>query len=1289
MTAVSRLRACLPFRYLFGLVVGYVLWPVLGQATHIVGGELTYTCLGNNQYEIRLTIFRDCYNGNPQAWFDDPASIGIFNAQSQLVQELLIPWDEMLNDTLNPMLSDECFVVPPDVCVHTTTYSAIVTLPPLPGGYILAYQRCCRNGTISNIVDPLAVGSTYMATISEKALLECNSGPQFNAWPPLYICVNEPIWFDQSAYDADGDSLVYRLCTPLNGASPIDPMPQPPAPPPYQPVPWLPPYDENNMLNGIPGGDPLAIDPHTGLLTGLPNTIGQFVVGICLEEYRDGVLIGTYRRDFQYNVGVCGQTTAAFFAPEAICGQFEVTFVNLSEEAESFFWIFSQDGAAIGTSTDITPTWIFPDTGWYDVTLIAAANSNCVDTFTQSIHLLPESLIPNFTLVPLTCTDSVIYQVYNTTVDTLFVPASWTWLLNDTLVLSHDPEPQFVFYKSGTYQITLQVTNTAGCSTQLSQWLNVSLIDYELPADSLQLCAGQSVLLNNGNHPALLFYWSPASSLDDSLAQNPVATPSTSTLYVVTITDIQGNCSITRQVWVEVWPLPQLGLTDTLTSCDDSIMLYANWDGIAEIAWATQSDFDAIWSYEDSLQVSVAGNPTWYVQLIDIHGCTTTDSVLLLDVGIQAQLVGPHAVCPADTAYVTFLSSDSTVTITFAGEGWQSDLPYSAWLVPEQAGGYGLSVNATNAAGCTWSDTFSIFVPDTTNQSPLVEWVPCAGTEVAFSLQGVNAAIAHWLFGDPDHPTAQASGSPVSWDYGSTGTYLAVLTFGDSLTCLEPVPFLVTLDEPGVQSAIDAQLLACDSMATGLFVNATSTDQPIAQLTWFAPADTLISGDSLWAQWVYPDTLWVGLAVYTQPGCRDTAWAILHAAPIAPPLPDSALACNFPTALTFDLPPGLGFLWAPPQNVLDPTATQPTVLAPGTYIAQVHSLAMPQCQLIDTVHVFSLPPVQVTLPADTASCGEAISLNAMTNLPALIQWYVWPDTANPVHLGPNYTWQPTDTNVLIVEATHPKACPGYDTVEVVHKGLQLSWYNFYTLCRGQDTLQLALANASSIPWSVSWQPQEAILTDPNEPVIAVSPLESTLYQFEAVNAAGCTAHGIVQVEVFARPFASMQAFPTPVYAGQEVSVTLENLSFPSIDWYADPSVPFELVSPQQVTAVLQEPTTFVATVTDFRGCMWSYSLWVPVLGGCVPPYVYVPNTFSPNGDGINDQFQVYGPVAQIELVVYDRWGEEVFRTTDVTQAWDGTFQGRSLPPDVYAWQAWIACVGGKTIVLKGNVTLLR
>jgi len=88
------------------------------NATHIVGGELNYKFLGSNIYEIRLTVYRDCYVGIPP--FDKPATVGIFNSKNQLLKVLEIPFIQL--DTLPPKINDPCTIPPLDFCYEVTTY---------------------------------------------------------------------------------------------------------------------------------------------------------------------------------------------------------------------------------------------------------------------------------------------------------------------------------------------------------------------------------------------------------------------------------------------------------------------------------------------------------------------------------------------------------------------------------------------------------------------------------------------------------------------------------------------------------------------------------------------------------------------------------------------------------------------------------------------------------------------------------------------------------------------------------------------------------------------------------------------------------------------------------------------------------------------------------------------------------------------------------------------------------------------------------------------------------------
>jgi gliding motility-associated-like protein len=88
--------------------------------------------------------------------------------------------------------------------------------------------------------------------------------------------------------------------------------------------------------------------------------------------------------------------------------------------------------------------------------------------------------------------------------------------------------------------------------------------------------------------------------------------------------------------------------------------------------------------------------------------------------------------------------------------------------------------------------------------------------------------------------------------------------------------------------------------------------------------------------------------------------------------------------------------------------------------------------------------------------------------------------------------------------------------------------------------------------------------------------------------------------------------------------------------------------------------------------------------------LFIPLAFSPNGDGKNDVWKVQGRcIKEFELMIFDRWGEKVFDTTDKTNAWDGTYRGKSLDTDVYVYILNITMRDGETKTLKGDITLLR
>jgi hypothetical protein len=198
------------------------------QATHIVGGQLTYRSLGKNYFEVTIVFRRDCQFGAKDAPLDNPALLGVFYEKDnqkayKIGYDGVVPMKLLSNDTLEESIDQVCLNNFEKVCVHQAIYRDTVYLPyddSHPGGYILAYQRCCRNKTLTNIEDPLNTGATYTVLISEATIIgNGNSSPVFrDSFPPLYICSGKQFNFNHFATDSDGDSLVEkRILFPQEG----------------------------------------------------------------------------------------------------------------------------------------------------------------------------------------------------------------------------------------------------------------------------------------------------------------------------------------------------------------------------------------------------------------------------------------------------------------------------------------------------------------------------------------------------------------------------------------------------------------------------------------------------------------------------------------------------------------------------------------------------------------------------------------------------------------------------------------------------------------------------------------------------------------------------------------------------------------------------------------------------------------------------------------------------------------------------------------------------------------
>lgn len=568
-------------KYLLLILISFLGIHSKTFATHIVGGELGYRCLGNNQYEIRLNVYRDCLNASPNALFDDPASIGIFNREGLLVLDLLVRPvmvnGRMIDDTLTYDESDPCLVSPPNVCVHTTTYLDTVDLPNIPGGYEIVYQRCCRNGTISNIQDPIATGATYDIALTEEAMTNCNSSPDINFWPPVFVCYGQPLNFDHSAtdaYDQVEDSLVYKLCQPKAGGNLAEPKPQPPNNPPYDTIPWISvgpiKYSIDNML-GL--GEPLKIDSKTGVMSGLPELEGQFVVGLCIEEYNKatGNLLSVTRRDFQYNVAQCGIVTAVYDLPTTTCDSLTYSFNNRSLESSKFLWFFNWPDRNLSSSL-ARPTFTFPGPGAYNVALVAEPNTFCSDTLFKELIIHGNAIQPDFDAQVISCVDSPVLVITDKTQDTAaIISYSWEIRFGTITLTSNLQNPFFPVPFGVTGTIKLTVVNAYGCTSLITKNFNANVpnLNLNIP-NEIVACLGDSIGLNPNtpDYPGYFYTWESLETSDTG--RNPKIFVDGDKTFYVTITAGGGACFITDTVKIKSVAPPTLDF-DFKQSCKSSV----------------------------------------------------------------------------------------------------------------------------------------------------------------------------------------------------------------------------------------------------------------------------------------------------------------------------------------------------------------------------------------------------------------------------------------------------------------------------------------------------------------------------------------------------------------------------------------------------------------------------------------------------------------------------------------------------------------------------------------------
>ncbi|MGZ6537562.1 MAG: PKD domain-containing protein, partial [Bacteroidia bacterium] len=744
----------------------------VSQATHIVGGSLTYEQLGGSTYRITLKLYRDCKPGS--AAFPSPVSITINkNCGGTAVTTVNIPFP---GATLVPPNIDTC-AVNPGICLEEAIYTKVVSgLPPTPGGYDLFFSYCCRNSTLLNITAPLSTGETWYAHIPDNGVVIANSSPKWVKPPPVFVCQGLNMTVDHSATDADGDSLVYSLYTPYSDV----PAPSWPGCV-FTPtlVNWASTYGANNPLDASTPGS-LTINS-AGIIHGIPPIIGQFVAGVRCEEWRNGVKIGEILRDFQFNVVNCPPLAVASFNPTGACNGTTITFNNTTTpSANTYLWDF---GDASATSTATSPVHTYPALGTYTATLIINNGTPCADTSIQTLNL--STLNSNFGDDAPACKGVPINFTDSSTVDASSSITNWNWNFGDgfTSTLQNPVHP---FNSGGSFNVTLVTTSAAGCKDTIVYPVNIQGLPIANAGNDTISCTNNSsinlggTILNAGGGQ---WIGSPGSIFTPgSTTLNATYTPSaaavasgadTLTLY----TTSNALCPAdTDQVIISFYAGPTVNAGPDIFVCKDTLSFPVT--GTVTVAsggnWSTSgtgSFFPLTGvnsTYTPSSADTTAGTVMLYLTSTGNGNCiAAVDTTVVTFTSTPISVITSNdSSCASNPVAISAITTNNAGIWTTTGTGTfaPNDTTLSATYLPspsdDLAGGVTMIFTSTHNGGCrSNADTLHItLIPSPTAAFSSVS--ACPQDTVVFTDASTTSAGSivnwSWSFGDAATSSVQS-----------------------------------------------------------------------------------------------------------------------------------------------------------------------------------------------------------------------------------------------------------------------------------------------------------------------------------------------------------------------------------------------------------------------------------------------------------------------------------------------------------------------------------------------------
>ena len=979
-----------------------------------------------------------------------------------------------------------------------------------------------------------------------------------------------------------------------------------------------------------------------------------------------------------------------------------IVFKDQSLGADKYSWSFG-DGT---TSSEKAPSHDYVSAGDYTVTLtVTNDKTGCSHTKTQVIRIVHE--VAAFTISDTTvCRNApVLFKAINS------IPANvaaYTWRFGDGTTVNTKKEAiSHAYTKSGTYHVTLIVKDIFGCVDSLTQQLPVNVYGPTTVFRSAVAGTCLNTAVNfidssysDGIHEIIKWQWNWGDGNTEELQAGPFShayiKPGQFTVSLVVVDNAGCTDTLVKPKAVVI-SQPVAAFTADTLSCTTQAIKFKNASSGPALKYTW--DFGDGKSSTERNPVHLYGSEGVYsisLSITDLYGCgasiTKTNYVVIGNPVADFKVSDSTGTCPPLVVNFTNQSSNYSKWKWDFGDGSTSTERNPSHFY-SQVGTFISKLTVYGPGGCVSEKTQTIKVDGPEGTFSYNTMIGCAPLNITFKAATQKNYSFVWDF--DDGTTQSTRDSNIVHTYETPGVYLPKMILQDANGCSVPIKGADSIHVYGVLASYKHDgAKVCDSSMVSFSSTSVHNDAVVKYLWNFGDGTTSTSAAP---GHIYTEAgeYQTSLKITTERGCTDSVslpqMVKVNRTPVIDIAGDES-ACmpavlNFNATLANPDTSTISWSWnfGNGNTYTQQTPPAQTFDAAGDYTVRAVGYSSNGCNDTAT-HVVSVHPLPtLDIQGETIVCAGS----AQTLRVSGAATYAWTanddlsciDCANPVA-------RPDSATTYFVRGTSAHGCQTVDSISVsVNFPFEITYSKPDTLCVG-ESIKLNASGAEKY----SWYPSTG-LNNPGIATPTATPGNTVTYQVIGADNIGCfTDTGYVAIKVYPMPEVNAGDDQT-INVGRQTKIDpAVSADVKSVLW--TPATGIVSRDHASVTVKPQETTEYTIEVKNEAGCAMQDKVTVFVL--CNDANVFVPNTFSPNGDGANDVFFPRGSgLFKVQnLKVFNRWGEVVFERSnfnanDASSGWDGTYKGKQLSPDVFVYVMQVVCENNSTLSYNGNVALIK